>query len=678
MTTSAKYWHLDIDSDNIAWLGFDCPDSSVNKLGRAALAELDSFLKEIEDKKPRGLVIKSNKKSGFIAGADIEDFTTIKTPQEAYEYIRNGQIILNRIAQLKMPTVAMIQGFCLGGGLELALACRYRVALDSTKTRLGLPEVLLGIYPGWGGASRLPRLIGAPEALDLLMTGRSVTARVAKKLGFVDAITEERHLVDAAKFYAMGSPKINTGNWYTRLTNNALIRPLIAKMVRSKLEEKVKKEHYPSPYAIVDNWEHNYGLEPENFEKEARAISELVQNPTAQNLIRVFFLQEKLKASAKNVDFHPKHVHVVGAGVMGGDIAAWCALRGFKVTLQDRSPELIAPAIKRANALFSKKLKMPRDIRDAMDRLIPDPKGLGIPEADIIIEAIIENLEAKQELFKQLEDRAKLDAILASNTSSIPLDEINKVMRMPRRLVGIHFFNPVAEMRLVEVVGGEKTNADIQDKAKSFVKQLDKLPLGVKSSPGFLVNRVLTPYLMEAMALKDEGVSPALIDKVAKDFGMPMGPIELADVVGLDVCLSVAEHLSQYLPINIPQELRDKVQRKELGRKTGQGFYTYRNGKAIKPPAKPSAISNELICNRMIMRMVNESFACLKEHVVENGDLLDAGMIFGTGFAPFRGGPIHYAQNCGVGEIAEIFAMLEQTYGPRFLLTEDWRYFCGS
>jgi 3-hydroxyacyl-CoA dehydrogenase/enoyl-CoA hydratase/3-hydroxybutyryl-CoA epimerase len=677
MTAATQYWHLDIDKDNVAWLTLDYPNSPVNKLSRAVLAELDSMLTEVAQKQPRGVIFASAKSSGFIAGADIEDFTTIKTPEEAEEYVKNGQRILNRITELKMPTVAMINGFCLGGGLELALACRFRVALDSSKTRLGLPEVMLGIYPGWGGASRLPALVGGPQGLDLLLTGRAVLARVAKKLGFVDCVTEERHLKQAAKFYASTPPKAKQGNWYVNLTNNALVRPLIAKMVRSKLEQKVKKEHYPSPYAIVDNWEKNYGVAPENFAKEAKSISQLISHPTAENLIRCFFLQEKLKSAGKGVEYNPLHVHVVGAGVMGGDIAAWCALRGFTVTLQDREPQFIAPAIKRAGELYKRKLKLPREIKAAKDRLIPDPQGLGIKKADLIIEAIIENLDAKQALFKEIEEKAKPDAILATNTSSIPLDEINKALKMPRRLVGIHFFNPVAEMRLVEVVEGKKSDPEILKKATAFVKKIDKLPLAVKSSPGFLVNRVLTPYLMEAMALKNDGVSPALIDKVAKDFGMPMGPIELADVVGLDVCLSVAEHLSHYLPVTIPDELREKVKNKELGRKTGQGFYTYKNGKAIKPVIKASSISNEQICHRLVMRMVNESFACLREGVVENGDLVDAGMIFGTGFAPFRGGPVHYAKSLGVAEVAQIFETLQKVNGERFILTEDWRHYCS-
>lgn len=644
-TMTAQYWHFTLDHDNVAWLAFDCPNSAVNKLSRPALAELETYLDKIEQEKPRGVIFKSNKTSGFIAGADIEEFTTIKTEEEAVAYIKNGQRVMDRIAALKMPTVALINGFCLGGGLELALACRYRIALDSPKTRLGLPEVLLGIYPGWGGAGRLPLLTGGPQGLDLLLTGRTVAARAAKKLGIVDFVTPERHLVTAAKSYAMTSPKVQRGNWMTSLTNNPWVRPFIARMVRSKLEAKLSKNHYPSPYAILDNWEKNFGITPVALDKEARDIGKLITHPTAENLIRVFFLQERLKASAKNVEYNPKHVHVIGAGVMGGDIAAWCALRGFKVTLQDREAKFIAPAIKRANDLFKRKLKTSREIQEAADRLIPDPTGVGIAKADLFIEAIIEDLEAKQTLFKALEQKARPDAILATNTSSIPLDEINAALNKPERLVGIHFFNPVAEMRLVEVVAGDKTDPSIHEKAAAFVKKIDKLPLAVKSSPGFLVNRVLTPYLMEAMVLMQEGVQPALIDKAAKDFGMPMGPIELADVVGLDVCLSVAEHLSHYMSINIPTELRQKVEAKELGRKTGKGFYTYKNGKAIKPPLKPDPTLQEEVQKRLISRMVVESFACLKEGVVANSDLVDAGMIFGTGFAPFRGGPIHYAES---------------------------------
>lgn len=376
---------------------------------------------------------------------------------------------------------------------------------------------------------------------------------------------------------------------------------------------------------------------------------------TSQNLVRVFFLQERLKSLGKGGNFKGKHVHVIGAGTMGGDIAAWCAVQGFTVTLQDREPKFIAPAIKRAYVTCKEKLKEDYLVQKAMDRLSPDVNGFGIGKADIIIEAIFEDLKTKQDLFKRLESEAKPSAILATNTSSIPLDEINSVLKNPERLVGIHFFNPVAKMLLVEVVKGEKTDATVLEKATSFVRKLDRLPLPVKSSPGFLVNRILMPYLLEAVALYNEGVPKTAIDKAMLEFGMPMGPITLADTVGLDVCLSVAKHLSQYYPnTTIPAELSTLVEQKKLGRKTGEGFYVYKNGKQVRPVETYDKPLKE-ISDRLVLVMLNEAFACLREDVVADGDLLDAGMIFGTGFAPFRGGPIHYAKSQGIHELFEKF-----------------------
>ena len=642
-----KNWRLEVDSDNILWLYFDKYQSPINTMNHAVMEELASIIQLLTIDSPyKGAIIASAKKTGFIAGADVNLFTQIKEKQEIVAILTQGQHIFQQLESLPLPVVAMIDGFCLGGGLELALACHYRVAEDSPKTRLGLPEVKLGIHPGWGGSVRLPRYIGVLPGLNMILSGQTVTAKTAAKLGFVEAAVPKRHLERAAKSYLLKKPPRREQPLLNTLINQPIARRLLSKFLRKKLQAKVNPAHYPAPFVVVDNWE-QVGLEGHTpFEREAESCAKLFLTPTCKNLVRVFFLQERLKSLGKNIQFAPQRVHVIGAGTMGGDIAAWCVVQGFTVTLQDLEERMIAPAIKRAYALFKERFKERHLIQQAMDRLIPDVTGQGLYRADVIIEAVVEDVVIKQSIFRQIESKAKPDAILATNTSSIPLDEINVVLKQPERLVGIHYFNPVAKMQLVEVVHGEKTSPDVVEKAIRFVRQLDRLPLPVKSSPGFLVNRILMPYLLESMVLLEEGVPMTAIDKAMTDFGMPMGPITLADTVGLDVCLSVANHLSNYFKVVIPERLIELVEKHHLGKKTGEGFYKYdKKGKQIKPETKSYEKSLTDISNRLVARMIDEAYQCLQEEVVADGDLLDAGMIFGTGFAPFRGGPIHYAQS---------------------------------
>ena len=673
-----KNWHLETDEDDIVWLHFDKAKSSTNTLSSDVFTEFFVVLDQLAEINPKGLIILSDKENGFIAGANIEEFTKLESEEEVVELLRVGQSAFDKLEALPFPTLSMINGFCLGGGMEMALACDYRIAMDDPKTRLGLPEVLLGIHPGWGGTMRMTRLIGAPAAMDLMLSGRTVNARAAKKMGIVDSITPQRHLKRAAKMVILKRPEIKHAGKLKSMANSGVARPLLAKYLRKQVAKRAPEAHYPAPYALIDLWEKYGGDERTMLIEEATSVTRLMTEGTAQNLVRVFLLQERLKSLGKGVEFQPQHVHVIGAGIMGGDIAAWCAFKGLTVTLQDREPKYIAPAIKRAHSLFKKRLKVNHLVQAAKDRLIPDHKGLGVKDADVIIEAIIENKQAKQALFSQLEPLLKQDTLLATNTSSIPLDELSETLKQPDRLVGIHFFNPVAKMQLVEIVGGNKTSQENKLKAAKFCRRIDRLPLPVKSSPGFLVNRILMPYLMEAVNLLEEGVSAQVIDKAATDFGMPMGPILLADTVGLDICLSVAEILGAALGMNVPEALRKKVEIGELGVKSGKGFYQYKNGKQVKNKADADTKDShpEDVTDRLILQMLNESIACLREGVIEDKDMVDVGMIFGTGFAPFRGGPMHYVEQRGSQTVIDRLKDLEDKYGDRFTADAAWKAVC--
>ena len=635
-----KHWTWEKDAQGLAWLTFDKAGESANTFSREALHELDASLKEIAAASPKGLIIRSAKDS-FIAGADVEEFTRFKSPEEALSFVRLGWDVFQKLRDLPFPTTAMVNGYCMGGGFELSLACRYRVALDDPKTRFAFPEVMLGIMPAWHGVQWLPKLVGPVAAMDLMLTGKSVDARRAKRMGLVDQSVPLRILENTARMLTLEAPEPKGLGFVQGLLNGPL-KAVVASQARKQVAKKARREHYPAPYAILDLWQKYDGDPFVNPSDASCSINMLFDHPTTKNLIRIFFLQEKMKGLAKGVGFKAQHVHVVGASVMGGDIAAICAMRGITVTLQDTAPERLAPAVKRAAKLFARRLRDKRRERDAMDRLIPDVAGAGAAKADVIIEAIFENLEAKQQLFAKLEAAAKPGAVLASNTSSLKLADIAAKFKDPSRLVGIHFFNPVPQMMLVEIISAANTNKQFADNAIAFVRQIDKLPLPVKDSPGFLVNRVLGPYMQNAFRMLDEGMKPETIDAAMEEFGMPMGPIELADTVGLDICLHAGKELAKKGSggeAEAPQVLLNKVALGQLGRKTNQGIYRYEKGKPVK--GQPGAYGPDLI-QSLIQPYVEETKAVLAEGIVPDAELIDAGLIFGTGFAPFRGGPLHF------------------------------------
>ena len=664
-------WTLQVDADRVAWLSADVAGSSANVLSGDMVRELAAKLTEIAALRPIGLVVQSGKASGFIAGADIKEFVQIRSPAEGYALVRAGQSVMQQLEDLPCPTVAAIRGFALGGGLELALACTYRVGADDAALSLGLPEVLLGIHPGFGGTVRSVRLVGVRPSLELMLKGRPFRGARALSVGLLDELVPPAELAARAKALLLRRPPKKAPPLMDRLMNLSVARPWVAKQTNATLRRSVRREHYPAPYAIVDLWQRYGATGMAAYEAEARSISELMCSPASRNLVRVFLLQDRLKGLGGDSNAVFKHVHVIGAGVMGGDIAAWSAFRGMTVTLQDRSEELIEPAMRRAKTFFEKRLKDPAAAAAAFSRLRTDVKGDGVADADVVIEAIFENVAAKQALYAELEPKLKASAILATNTSSIKIEILCQNLADPSRLVGIHFFNPVAQLQLVEVVQGGGTRAQVVTDALKFTRKLDKLPLPCKSAPGFVVNRILTPYVNEALFALEAGIPPEVIDRAAVLFGMPMGPIELTDVVGLDVSLHVGRVLSEAFHREIPQILIKLVEQKKLGRKSGEGFYRWQDGKAQKNEAKHIAIPADLE-DRLILPLLNESVAVIREATVQDGDLLDAGAVFATGFAPFRGGPLHYAKQRGITEVTNRLNELADRYGERFRPDAGW------
>ena len=633
---NCQHWQLNIDPQGIAWATLDKAGESANSLSASVMNELAQILDALDAKPPKGLVFRSGKVVGFIAGADIQEFDKLDTPEKALELVARGWHLFNRLAAVPYPTLALVRGHCLGGGLELALACRYLLAVDEPGTKMGLPEVMLGIFPGWGGMLRLPQRVGSQAALDMMLTGKTIDAQRAKRMGLADECVPPRVMENAAKTLVFSNAPRRPLSFLQRLLDGPF-KSVVAGAARKQVAKRARLQHYPAPYAIIDLWARYKG----NALAAPDLIDRIVRSSTARNLVRVFFLQERLKSFGKTGGgFQAKHVHVVGAGVMGGDIAAWCALRGVRVTLQDQGMERIAPALARAYAACGKRIRDKLQLRDVMDRLIPDPEGYGAAQADVVIEAIYENLEAKQALLKKLEGLMKPEAVLATNTSSLKLEDLRTVLSNPVRLVGIHFFNPVAKMPLVEVVSADGGDPEVALRAAAFIRQIDRLPLLVKSAPGFLVNAVLGPYMLEAMRVVDEGLSPETVDEAMLAFGMPMGPIALVDMVGLDVAMAAGKGLAG-VSVEPPKCLVERFNAGYLGKKSGKGFYDHSKGRAEKGVA---GIVPAGLAERLIAPLLERTQQLVDAGIVADADLADAGVIFGTGFAPFTGGPLNYVK----------------------------------
>jgi 3-hydroxyacyl-CoA dehydrogenase/enoyl-CoA hydratase/3-hydroxybutyryl-CoA epimerase len=667
-----KNWRLARDEAEIAWLIADCDGRNVNTLSSRVLEELDAALGQIETDAPRALVIRSGKSSGFFAGADVSEFEGVQDAGEVGRRLGRARDVVERLASLKPTTIAVLHGHVLGGGLELALACNYRIVAGEAS--LAFPEVKLGLHPGLGGLARLTALIEPFEAMRMALTGKAKRAAEALELGLIDAVTEERHVRAAVHDAAAGKLRHQRETLKERVERfgAATARPLAAGRMRKEAAKKARPEHYPAPGALIDLWE-RHGDDPIAMRAdETASFARLVTGDTAQNLIRLFRLREKMKCAATVDGASIGHVHVIGAGAMGGDIAAWCAWRGFRVSLTDTKRDAIADALKRAAELYLKLSDDSLEARDALDRLIPDPSGLGIKRADIVIEAAPEDLDIKRKLYAELEPSMKPGAVLATNTSSLPLEDLRNALKSPGRLIGLHFFNPVSRMELVELVRHDGSDEAALRMGHGLLSRIDRVPAPVKSAPGFLVNRALMPYMLEAMVMLQEGQAKETIDEAALRFGMPMGPIELADFVGLDICADVADELRRRIerPMPAPPNwLREKIKHRTLGKKTGEGFYVWQDGEPVK---HDEAAPDEEMTDRLILPMIDACLECRRKGVVQDDDTVDGALVFGAGFAPFRGGPIRYAREATPGALRNRMQDLAQKYGDRFQPDPGW------
>ena len=662
------HWRYVVDEDQIGWLVLDRKDASVNTISDEVLRGLDANLDRIEAETPRALVLRSGKAAGFAAGADIHALADMDA-DATEKLLTEAHAVLHRLEGLSCPTIAVVHGAALGAGFELALACDYRIAIEGAS--FGLPEVQLGLHPGLGGTVRLPELIDPLQAMQMMLTGKTAHTKRAEELGIADLVIEERHLRTAILAVAKGKVEQHSRGLMGKAFGLSAARLVAADRMRREVQKKAPKQHYPAPYALIDAWA-EHGSDPGAMQKaEIASFAKLLQTDTSKNLIRAFMLRQGLKSGAKG-SCDIARVHVVGAGVMGAEIAAWAAMQGKQVSVTDPDEDALGRMIRQATEICKDAHQGRLGTRDTLDRLMPDPRGYGLRHADLVIEAGPENPEVKAKIFADLGRQMKAGAILTTNTSSLQLAGLTGHVPDKTRFAGLHFFNPVSKVPLVEVVSHDATSADTNARLMAFCTAINRLPVAVTDAPGFLVNRALMPYLLEALLLMNEGIPKDRIDRAALDFGMPMGPVALADQVGLDICLDVAESLNNSLktPIaDIPSLLRDKVEAGDLGRKTGRGFYDWSDG--TPKPNSNATISADLT-DRLILPMLNACAECLRKGVVGSSDDLDAAMIFATGFAPFRGGPMHYAQSRGFEPVRECLTALEKEHGARFKPDPYW------
>ena len=659
------HWQLSWDQDGNVELLLEVADRSANVLHREVLDEFEDVLDRLAAMEPPGVILGTRPGRAFSVGADVREFAGLRSRDEALRMLRRGQELFERWSQLECPTAAAMRGYCLGGGLELALACDYRVAEYQPDGRIGLPEVRLGIHPGYGGTVRLAEVVGDVQALQLCVMGKSLTVAQARAVDLVDLMVSSRHLHAAARLLLKHGEKPRRAPLLQRLPHWPAFRWPVAAVYLHLIRKHLPKHQYPAPYRMLAHWQRMSSKRAEALRQEAESVSVLCERPQTRQMVRAFLLREELKRPYPKDDA-VAHVHVAGAGAMGADIACWCAMQGLRVTLHDIDAAGLGRAVRRAHRRI---LRRGYDIREAMDLLQPDPQGAGVASADVVIEAIVEKREAKQELFRTLEARLKPDALLATNTSSLPLGELAGALRDPERLVGIHFFNPVHRIKLVEIIHhGAGQEARLR-RAGGFVRRINRLPVAVRSAPGFMVNRILMPYVLEAMLMREEGVPAATIDRAATEFGMPVGPLELADLVGLDICMAAGAVLEEAYGLEVPKVLKELVAAGDLGFKTERGFYKWsdsdkRGRRGRTPP--PGCIE------RLVLSMVRAAVHCLHDGVVERADTIDAGMILATGFAPHLGGPLQMVRTEGADNMRRRLEELEKHCGPRFAPGPGW------
>ncbi|QDY71123.1 3-hydroxyacyl-CoA dehydrogenase NAD-binding domain-containing protein [Qingshengfaniella alkalisoli] len=670
--TGARNWRQETHGSGITWLWLDCEGTGTNVISEAVLRELDMILDRMTQDLPKALVIRSAKTKDFAAGADIDGFASLQR-EDTLDLLSQGHAVLDKMSGLAFPTIAVIDGAALGGGFELALAYDHRIGVEGAS--VGFPEIQLGLHPGLGGTFRLTSLIDPVQAMKLMLTGKTAHTEKAKSLGIFDAVVPDRHIDSAVLAAAHGDMQPHRSGLKAAAFTTRPARSLAGNKMRSESEKRAPRKHYPAPFALIDLWENHGGDTKKMQDAEIASFATLLESATAQNLIRIFFLRRDLKKASRG-DANIRHVHVIGAGTMGAEIAAWCALKGKPVTLQDVDLKPLGEAVQTAQKVFEARHLSEIEARDAHDRMMPDPSGLGVARADLIIEAAPEHPELKEQIYAGLKTSLKRDAILATNTSSLQLETLAASAPVANRFAGLHFFNPASKMMLVEVVSHKGTDPEVTDRLASFVEGIGKLAVEVNDYPGFLVNRILTPYLMEAMVLLDEGNSKEEIDHAALDFGMPMGPLTLADQIGLDVCLHVGDSLRANLAKPMPEApewLLDKVRAGETGKKANKGIYDWSDG-TPNSENESLKISEDMI-DRLILPMCDAAVECLRMGVVQDRDTVDAAMILGTGWAPFRGGPMHYAHIRGETEIRDRLNTLAKRFGDRFSPDAGWKDF---